>query len=91
MRLMISLATDQCLTLSKQGRGFRCGQTWQARAVTWCLGDGDRAAQAIDAERRILGAILLDNNALNALIEKLNAQDFHDRHRRIYQQMIVLD
>ena len=89
---MISLATAQCLTLSKQGRGFRFVQTRQARAITWCLGDGDRPADAIEAERRILGAILPDNNALNALIEKLKPQDFfHDRHRRIYRQMIVLD
>ena len=45
----------------------------------------------VEAERSILGAILLDNNAINAAIEKLKPEDFfHDHHRRIYQQMITL-
>ena len=30
----------------------------------------------LDAERSILGAILLDNNALNTAIEALKAEDF---------------
>src|ERR1700693_2406476 len=47
--------------------------------------------QNVEAERSILGAILLDNNAINAAIEKLKPEDFfHDHHRRIYQQMIAL-
>ena len=47
--------------------------------------------QSTDAERSILGAILLDNHALNAALEKLKPEDFfHDHHRRIYQQMIAL-
>ena len=47
--------------------------------------------QNMEAERSILGAILLDNNALNAAVEKLKPEDFfHDHHRRIYQQMIAL-
>ena len=47
--------------------------------------------QNVEAERSILGAILLDNHALNTAIEKLKPTDFfHDHHRRIYQQMIVL-
>src|SRR6202030_3657746 len=45
----------------------------------------------VEAERSILGAILLDNTAINPAIEKLKPEDFfHDHHRRIYQQMIVL-
>ncbi len=45
----------------------------------------------VEAERSILGAILLDNNSINAAIEKLKPEDFfHDHHRRIYQQMITL-
>ena len=45
----------------------------------------------VEAERSILGAILLDNNAINAAIEKLKPEDFfHDHHRRIYNQMIIL-
>src|SRR6202040_374416 len=47
--------------------------------------------QNVEAERSILGAILLDNNAINPAIEKLKPEDlFHDLPRRIYQQMIVL-
>src|SRR6266849_3787485 len=47
--------------------------------------------QNTEAERSILGAILLDNNVLNTTIEKLRPEDFfHDHHRRIYLQMIAL-
>src|SRR6202049_1956796 len=45
----------------------------------------------LDAERSVLGAILLDNNALNAAIENLRAEDFFlDQHRRVFTQMIAL-
>src|SRR5215470_11807658 len=45
----------------------------------------------IEAERSILGAILLDNHALNAAVEKLRGDDFFlDQHRRIYEGMIGL-
>ena len=47
--------------------------------------------QNLDAERSVLGAILLDNHALNAAIEKLKPEDFAlDHHRRIFNQMIEL-
>ena len=47
--------------------------------------------QNMEAERSILGAILLDNNALNPALEKLKPEDFfHDHNRRIYQQMVDL-
>ena len=45
----------------------------------------------LDAERSVLGAILLDNHALNTAVEKLRAEDFFlDQHRRVFQQMIAL-
>src|SRR6202049_2200463 len=45
----------------------------------------------LDAERSVLGAILLDNNALNAAIENLRPEDFFlDQHRRVFTQMIAL-
>src|SRR5712692_1181125 len=45
----------------------------------------------LDAERSVLGAVLLDNHMLNAAVEKLRAEDFFlDQHRRVFQQMIVL-
>ncbi len=45
----------------------------------------------LDAERSVLGAILLDNHALNTAVEKLKPEDFFlDQHRRVFQQMIAL-
>jgi replicative DNA helicase len=45
----------------------------------------------LEAERSILGAILLDNHALNAAIEKLRTDDFFlDQHRRIFERMVQL-
>jgi len=47
--------------------------------------------QNLDAERSILGAILLDNHALNAAIESVKPEDFFlDQHRRVFTQMIAL-
>jgi replicative DNA helicase len=44
-----------------------------------------------DAERSILGAILLDNRAFSEAAECLKAEDFSlDSHRRIYARMTVL-
>src|SRR5216684_7660545 len=45
----------------------------------------------LDAERSILGAILLDNHALNTAIENVRPEDFFlDQHRRVYTQMIAV-
>jgi replicative DNA helicase len=45
----------------------------------------------LDAERSILGAILLDNNALNTAIEALKPDDFFiPQHRNIFNQMMAL-
>jgi replicative DNA helicase len=45
----------------------------------------------VEAERSILGAILLDNFAFNEAAEHLKAEDFSlDSHRRIYSRMIDL-
>jgi replicative DNA helicase len=47
--------------------------------------------QNLDAERSILGAILLDNHALNPALERLRPDDFFlDQHRRVFQQMMAL-
>jgi len=52
----------------------------------------DRGLPAsIDAERAILGAVLLDNFAYNQAAESLSAEDFSlDSHRRIYLRMMEL-
>jgi hypothetical protein len=47
--------------------------------------------QNLEAERSVLGAILLDNHALDLAIERLRPGDFFlDNHRRIFQEMLVL-
>ncbi len=46
---------------------------------------------SLDAERAILGAILLDNGMVNQAAERLRRDDFFlDSHRRIYDQMLEL-
>jgi replicative DNA helicase len=52
----------------------------------------DRGLPAsVEAERSILGAILLDNHAYNEAAEKLRPEDFSlDSHRRIYSRMAEL-
>ena len=51
----------------------------------------DSLPAAVDAEKTILGAIMLDNAAYSAAAEKLEADDFSlDSHRRIFQRMSEL-
>jgi replicative DNA helicase len=51
----------------------------------------DRLPANEDAERAILGAILLDNATFNQAAELLRAEDFSlDSHRRIYLRMMEL-
>src|SRR5260370_29990831 len=50
-----------------------------------------RLPASIEAERSILGAILLDNHAYNDAAEHLKPEDFSiDSHRRIYSRMMDL-
>ncbi len=50
-----------------------------------------RMPQNVEAERSILGAILLDNHAYNDAAEHLKPDDFSlDAHRRIYSRMMDL-
>ncbi len=45
--------------------------------------------QNLDAELSILGGILLDNNAINNVIELLRAEDFYrEAHKKIFNTMI---
>src|ERR1700733_15787397 len=52
----------------------------------------DRGLPAsVEAERSILGAILLDTHSYNEAAERLRAEDFSlDSHRRIYSRMAEL-
>ena len=43
----------------------------------------------LEAERSILGAMLLDNHALNTAVEKLRSDDFFlPQHRQIFERMV---
>ncbi|MBI4852320.1 MAG: replicative DNA helicase [Acidobacteria bacterium] len=45
----------------------------------------------LEAERAVLGAILLDSSLCNQAIEMLKVDDFFfDSHRRIYEKMLIL-
>ena len=45
----------------------------------------------LEAERSILGAILLDDKAIHSIIDTLRSDDFYlDGHRKIYKQMYAL-
>ncbi len=45
----------------------------------------------LEAERSILGAVLLDNHSLNAAVERLRSEDFFlPQHRQIFERMIQL-
>jgi len=45
----------------------------------------------IEAERCILGAVLLDNHVLNTAVERLRAEDFFlSQHRQIFEHMVQL-
>ena len=47
--------------------------------------------QAVEAEKSVLGGILLDNDAINIAIEYLQPEDFYNgAHRSIYEAMMTL-
>lgn len=47
--------------------------------------------QDIEAEKAVIGAILLDNNAINTVVETLNEYDFYrEAHRLIFKSMLSL-
>jgi len=47
--------------------------------------------QSLEAEMSILGGILIDNDAINRVLEVLNADDFYrESHRKIFQAMMRL-
>ncbi|MFB3854992.1 MAG: replicative DNA helicase [Vicinamibacterales bacterium] len=46
---------------------------------------------SLDAERSVLGAVLLQNDAFNQVAELVDARHFYrDAHRRIFEKMVVL-
>jgi len=52
---------------------------------------GKLPPQNLDAEKSVLGGILLDNNAVNSVLEVLTADDFYsDAHRKIFTAILEL-
>ena len=47
--------------------------------------------QNIEAEQSVLGGILMENDALNKVVEILTPEDFYrDAHRKIFEVLIIL-
>ena len=47
--------------------------------------------QNIEAEQSVLGGILIENEAINKVIEILTPEDFYrDAHRKIFEALIIL-
>jgi replicative DNA helicase len=45
----------------------------------------------LDAERSVLGAILVQNDAFNTVVQVIGSRDFYrDAHRRVFEKMIAL-
>src|ERR1043165_9129846 len=52
---------------------------------------GKLPPQALDLEEAVLGALMLEKNSLNAVVEFLKPEHFYDdRHKEIYQAIIDL-
>jgi replicative DNA helicase len=50
-----------------------------------------RMPHSLEAEREVLAAVLIDQNAMDALSEKLRAEDFYlERHQLIFSAMLEL-
>src|SRR6187431_2371829 len=46
----------------------------------------------LEAERSVLGAILVHNDAFNTAVQVIDSQDFYrDAHRRVFEKMIALN
>src|SRR3954468_3102989 len=46
---------------------------------------------SLDAERSVLGGILIDNQAVDAALEQLTPEDFYrDAHRLVFEGMMAL-
>ena len=55
------------------------------------LTNGRTLPHNLDAERSVLGAILLDNHAINPAAETLTPEDFYgEAHRLVFEAMVAL-
>src|ERR687897_2573564 len=76
----------------KKGPTFGCPSGTIGAPVATEVSIKDRTLpHNAEAERTVLGAILVDNAAFNSAAEILTRDDFHrEAHRRIYEAMAIL-
>jgi replicative DNA helicase len=61
------------------------------RPVPIAVPPGRMPPQNLDAERSVLGGVLLDNVAFNDILEVLKPEDFYrDAHRKVFEAMCAL-
>jgi len=67
------------------------GSSLEAVRPLAAVSHGRLPPQNLDAERSVLGGILLDNAAINDVIEILRAEDFYrEAHRKVFEAMCSL-
>ncbi len=75
----------------KTTRGASVGMRNQARSQTDSLDYGKIPPQALDLEETVLGAMMLEQHAVNKAIEILQPEMFYkDSHQRIYRAIKML-
>ena len=76
------------------------GLAWSGRSIVWqSMADTATVPVAertlphnLEAERSVLGAILIHNDAFNVAAELIDAGDFfRDAHRRVFDTMVSLN
>jgi replicative DNA helicase len=67
------------------------GNTARAGTALTALSGGRVPPQSLDAERSVLGGILLDNQAFDDVLEIVKPEDFYrEPHRRVFEAMQAL-
>ncbi|MDO8520247.1 MAG: replicative DNA helicase [Deltaproteobacteria bacterium] len=62
-----------------------------AQPVLKSVPAGKSPPQNLEAERAVIGAILIDNDSINKVLEFLGTEDFyHEGHRKIFSAMVGL-
>ena len=70
---------------------FNDGNTARAGTALTALSGGRVPPQSLDAERSVLGGVLLDNQAFDDVLEIVKAEDFYrEPHRLVFEAMQAL-
>ena len=79
--------------MEQRSTSLRSGSTKIAKLIPRDLSEnlGKLPPQALDLEEAVLGALMLEKNALTAVIEYLRADHFYtEQHKEIYQAIVDL-